>query len=139
MHRMTNFFALEEAPHDLRHFAVQQRFAAGDGNHGRAALVDRAHAFVVAEALVQDLVGIVDLAAARAGEVAAEQRLEHQHERIAPRPAQMLLHHIGADCAQPVSAEFPRHCSTFADCRLRFLSSAGRRNSIFSSDAVHLA
>ena len=33
--------------------------------------------------LVQDLVGIIDLAAAGAGEVAAEQRLEHQHERIA--------------------------------------------------------
>src|SRR3546814_2920409 len=48
------------------------------------------------QATVQDLVGIVDLAAAWAGEVAAEQRLEHEHQRIAAVAAEPLLHDIGA-------------------------------------------
>ena len=54
-------------------------------------------AFGDAEPLVQDRVGIVDLAAAGAGQVAAEQRLQHQHERVAPDAAQMPPHDIGAD------------------------------------------
>src|SRR5207249_3182429 len=35
-----------------------------------------------AQALLQDLLRIIDLAAARAGEIALEERLEHQHQRI---------------------------------------------------------
>ena len=66
-------------------------------DHRRAAFVDRLEAFVDAEALIEDRVGIVDLAAAGAGEVAAEQRLQHQNQRIAPDAAQMLRHDIGAD------------------------------------------
>ena len=38
-----------------------------------------------------------DLAAARAGEVAAKQRLQHQDERIALTAQEMLLDDIGAD------------------------------------------
>ena len=41
------------------------------------------------------VVGIVDLAAAGAGEVAAEQRLEHQHQGIAPAAHQPLFDDIG--------------------------------------------
>ena len=69
---------------------------------GRAALVDRLHAFGDRQALVQDLRRIVDLAAAGAGQVAAEQRLQHQHQRVALAPEQMLLHHIGADAERLV-------------------------------------
>ena len=47
--------------------------------------------------LIQDLVRIIDLAAAGAREVAAEQRLEHQHERIAFAPGQLLADDVGAD------------------------------------------
>ena len=83
--------------HDLRHLAVQQRLAAGDRHHRRAAFVDRRHALVVRQALIEDLVRIVDLAAAGAGEIAAEQRLQHQHQRIALAAGEMLLSDIGAD------------------------------------------
>ena len=46
---------------------------------------------------VEDRIGIVDLAAADAGEIAAEQRLQHQHERIAFAPHELLLEDVGAD------------------------------------------
>ena len=62
---------------------VQQRLAAGDRDHRRAAFVDRLQALRDRQALVQDRIGIVDLAAAGAGEIAAEQRLQHQHQRVA--------------------------------------------------------
>jgi hypothetical protein len=48
-------------------------------------------------AFVQDLVRIVDLAATGAGEIAAEQRLQHQHERIALAALDMLLDDVAAD------------------------------------------
>ena len=89
--------ARQEALHDLRHLAMQQWLAAGDRYDGRAAFVDRAHAIVVRQPLVEDLRRIVDLAAAGAGQVAAEQRLEHQHQRIALAAAQMLAQQVGAD------------------------------------------
>ena len=41
--------------------------------------------------------GIIDLAAADAGEIAAEQRLQHQHERIALAAHDPLLEEVGAD------------------------------------------
>src|SRR5665213_3453530 len=71
--------ARDDALDDLLDLAMEEGLAAGDRHDGRAAFVDRLEAFRDREALVQDLVGIVDLAAAGAGEVAAEQRLEHEH------------------------------------------------------------
>ena len=92
--------AAEIAFDDLRHLAMQQRLAAGDRDHRRAAFVDRRHALVVRQALVQDLVRIVDLAAPGAGQVAAEQRLQHQHERIALAPREMLTEHVRPDAGR---------------------------------------
>ena len=95
--RMTNFLRCEETLDDLRHLAVQQRLAAGDRNGGRAAFVDRLHALLDGQPLVEDLVGIVDLAAARAGQIAAEQRLQHQNQRVALPAGELLPEDIGAD------------------------------------------
>ena len=50
---------------------------------GRAALIDRAEALLGREVLLQNVGRILDLAAAGAGQVAAEQRLQHQHQRVA--------------------------------------------------------
>ncbi len=55
---------------DFRKLAMQQRFAARDDDDRRAAVVDRRDAVGDRQTLVEDLVGIVDLAAARAGEIA---------------------------------------------------------------------
>ena len=82
---------------DARHVAMQQRLAAGDRDDGSAALVDRFHALLVRQALVQDLVGVIDLAAAGARQVAAKQRLEHEHQRVALVALEVLTHDVRAD------------------------------------------
>ena len=56
-------------------------------DHRRAAFVDRVEALLHGDRRwLKIAIGIVDLAAAGAGEIAAEQRLQHQHERIALPP-----------------------------------------------------
>ena len=74
--------AVEIAAHDLGHVAMEQWLAAGDGDGGGAAFLDGVHALLHRQAAVEDGVGIVDLAAAGAGEIAAQQRFQHQHQRI---------------------------------------------------------
>ena len=91
------FLAGDDAFDDLADFLVNQRLAARNGDHRRAALVDGVEAFLHRQALVEDGVRIIDLAATGAGEVAAEQRLQHQHQRIALTAGQTLTHHVGAD------------------------------------------
>ena len=91
------FLARHDAFDDLADLLVDQRLAARNGDHRRAALVDRVEAFLHRQALVEDGVGIIDLAAADAGEVAAEQRLQHQHQRIAFAAFQALPHDVGTD------------------------------------------
>ena len=82
---------------DLLDLSMQQRLAAGHDDHRRAALVGGGSALIDRQAGIQDLVGIVDLAAAGAGEVAAEQRLQHQNQRITLAPGQTLAQEIKAD------------------------------------------
>ena len=89
--------ARHDALDDLADLLVDERLAAGDGDHRRAALVDGVEAFLYRKSLVQDRVGIVDLAAPEAGEIAAEQRLQHQHERVALAPREALLEYVRAD------------------------------------------
>ena len=89
--------ARHDALDDLADVLVDQRLAARDRDHRRAALVDRVEAFLHRQAPVEDRIRIVDLAAARAGEIAAEQRLQHQHERIALAAEELLLQEVGAD------------------------------------------
>src|ERR1700722_16434136 len=91
------FFARNDAFDDLRQIPVQQRLAARHDDHGRPALIDRGQRVLNGDAFVKNSVRIVDLAAAGASEVAPEQRLEHQHERIALAASEMLANDIGAD------------------------------------------
>ena len=95
--QIDEFLARQDALDDLRHLLVQQRLAAGDRNHRSAAFVDRLQRIGDRQPLVQNLGRIVDLAATGASQIAAEQRLEHQHERVALPPPQMLPDHVGAD------------------------------------------
>src|ERR1700722_10646717 len=67
------------------------------GRHRGAALIDGRQRVFDGYALVEDGVGIVDLAAARTSEIAAKQRIQHQHERVALAAGEMLLNDIGAD------------------------------------------
>jgi len=45
----------------------------------------------------QDMSRILDFAASRAGQIAAEERLQHQHERIAFAPRELLLQDVRCD------------------------------------------
>ena len=76
---------------DLRQLLVQKRLAASHDDH-RARRIRRPSLERVRDRnpLVENSVGIVDLAAARASQIAPEQRLQHQHERIALAPREML-------------------------------------------------
>ncbi len=89
--------ALQQTLDDLRHFLMQQRLAAGDGHNRRTAFIGRLHALVERQALIEDRRRIVDLAASVAGQVAAEQRLQHQHQRVTLAPGKVLLDDIGAN------------------------------------------
>src|SRR5205807_5055295 len=122
----------------LRKFLVQQGLAPGDHDDRRAAFVDRREAVGERQALVENLVRIIDLAAARAGKIAAEQRFEHQDERKAFTSRQALTHHIGAD--------LPHLQNRYSQCLLLGIlqtrprkdqssSSARSSNSIFSATA----
>ena len=91
------FLARHQAAHDLADLLVDQRLAAGNRHHRRAAFVGGIPAFLRRHTAIEDRVGIVDLAAADACEVAAKQRLKHQHQRITLPAEQLLLHQIAAD------------------------------------------
>src|SRR6202035_967702 len=82
---------------DLRNLRMHQRFAAGNADHGRAALIYRAETFFRAELLFEDVSGILDLAASGARKIAAEQRFQHQYQRIAPASGELLLQHVARD------------------------------------------
>ncbi len=63
-------------------------------DHGRAALFNGGEALLGRELLFEDVRRILHLAAAGAGQVAAEERLEHQHKRIALVAGEALLEHV---------------------------------------------
>ena len=89
--------ARDEAFHNLVNFGVHQRLAAGDGYHWRAALFHGFEAFFGRQFLLQDVSRILNLSTARASEIAPEQRLEHEHERVALTSLQLLLHDVRRD------------------------------------------
>ena|SRR5207248_6834611 len=74
--------ASNQAFNDFRDLRMQQWLAAGDRHHGRAALVHGLEALFRRELALKDVRGILNLAASGAGQVAAEQRLKHQDERV---------------------------------------------------------
>jgi hypothetical protein len=76
---------------------VDERFAARNCDHRGAAFINRLQAFLDREPAVEDLIRIVDLSAADACEIAAEQRLKHQHQRIALAAKHLLLEQVRAN------------------------------------------
>jgi len=91
------FFAGDEALDDFVDLRVDEGFAPGNGDHGGAAFVGRGPALFGGEALAEDVVGVLDFAATGAGEVATEERLEHEDERIVFVPAQFLPENVGGN------------------------------------------
>ena len=76
---------------------MHQRLAAGNAHDRRAAFIDRAETLLGSQVLLQDVRRILNLAAAGAGEIAAKQRLEHQHERILLAALELLADDVRRD------------------------------------------
>src|SRR4051794_881130 len=88
--QIDEFFALDDAFDDAHDVFVNERLAAWNRYDRRTALVHRCEALGNAQTAIEDLVGIVDFAATGTREIAAEQRLQHQHDRIAAHATQLL-------------------------------------------------
>src|SRR5260370_1111138 len=73
---------------------MHERIAPRNRNHGSAALVHSLEAFLRCKLPLENVGGILDLATTGAGQVAAEQWLEHQDQRIAFSPGNLLPDHI---------------------------------------------
>ena len=91
------FAFFQSAFDDFRQLFVQQWLATGQHHDRRAAFIHRMESVGDRDALVQDLVWIIDLAAASARQVTAKQRLEHEHERITLHALEVLSDDIRAD------------------------------------------
>jgi hypothetical protein len=87
------FLSRHDAFDDGADVLVNERLAARNGYHRGAAFIDRGQAPIDRQAPVEVRVRIIDLAASNAGEIAAEQRFEHQHRRIAFAAKCLLLEH----------------------------------------------
>ena len=81
---------------DQVYLGVHERLAARDRDHRGAALLDRPHGLLDRHPLTQDVVGMLDLAAAGAGQVALKQRLELDQQREALAFGQPLAHQVPA-------------------------------------------
>ncbi len=84
----------DEALDDLDNLRVQERLAAGDGDHGCAALFDGLETLLGREHALEDVGWVLHFAAAGAGQVTAEERLKHEHQRVTPVAGEALLEHV---------------------------------------------
>ena len=100
----------DEAPDDLPDLLVDQWLAARNGNHRRAAFFGGVEALLYRHPAVENGLGIIDLAAAGARQIAAEQGLQHENERIVLAAHKLLLEKIGTD--PPFLEKRQNHCST---------------------------
>ena len=92
------FLARNEAVDDFNDLRMQKRLTAGDRNHGCATFLDRGEALLGRELLLEDVRRVLHFAASGAGQVAAEERLEHEHKRIALLPGEALLQNVAGHC-----------------------------------------
>ena len=76
-------------------------------------------------------VGIIDLATTRASQIAPEQRLQHQDERVALAASEMLPDDVGADSSNLpegyAQLKIPYEATLMKFDRSQLMSSAGRR------------
>ena len=86
--------ARHDALDDFGHVLVDQRLTTRNRHHRRPALVHGVERVFHAHALLENILGMIDLAATRAGQVALEQRLQHQHQRVFFFTSKLLAHDV---------------------------------------------
>ncbi len=89
--------ARDQPVDDLDDLRMQQRLAAGNRDHRRAALFHCGKTLFGGELLFEDVGRILHLAASGAGQRAAEERLQHQRQGIALDARELLLQHIAGN------------------------------------------
>ena len=88
---------LDQAANDFVDLRMQQRLAARNRNHGRAAFFGGRKAFGRRKMAAQHFDRMLDLAAARAREVAAKKRFEHKRQGILLASHELLFDDVSAD------------------------------------------
>jgi len=101
------FFACDKALDDLVDFRMDQWFATGDRDHGGSAFVGGGPALLGGQPFIQNVIRVLDLAATRTSEIATEEGLEHEDERVSLVAAQFLPDNIRGDC--PSLADWDWH------------------------------
>src|SRR5919204_2586050 len=123
--QVDELLATNELAGDDVDLGMNQGLSTGDRDHRRAALLDRAERLVHGHPAAQHMVGVLDLAAARAGEVALVERLELDQQRELLPPAKPLAQEIGR--GPNALPEGNRHLGSSSH-----FSSAGTPNRTFS-------
>src|SRR5581483_3719830 len=75
--------ARNQPSNDLVDLRMKQRLATRDRHHGRTRFLDRPEALVRTQLLLEDVGRVLNLPAAGAGQIAAEERLQHRDQREA--------------------------------------------------------
>ena len=86
--------ALHQPADDRGDLGMHERLSASHAHDRRSALVGSAHALLHREMLAEDLDGVLNLSAAGAGEIATEERFQHQHQRISLAAREPLLQEV---------------------------------------------
>src|SRR6266852_3344735 len=77
---------------------MHQWFAAGNRNHRRAAFIHRLKTLFRRQFFFQNMRWVLNLSAAGARQVAPEQRLQHQNERISLAALNLLPQDVSCYC-----------------------------------------
>ena len=89
------FFAGHQAVDDLVNLRMHEGFAARNRNHRGSALIDCFEAVFHGEIFFQDVGRVLNFAASGAGQIATEERLQHEHERVALASGELLAQDVG--------------------------------------------
>ena len=84
-----------EGGYDQAVAGIREAVARGFRVTTNTTLFDGAETFFRSEIGLQDVGGVLDFAASGAGEVAAEQGLEHEHERVLLASGELLAQDVG--------------------------------------------
>ena len=83
-------FLGDEALDDLGHIGMDQRLAAGNTDDRCAAFLGCRPTLFGCQTLIEDVVGVLDLAASGAGQIATEERFQHEDQGISLHPFEFL-------------------------------------------------
>jgi hypothetical protein len=77
---------------------MHQGLAPGDADHGSAAFIHGLETLFRRKVLFQDVGRVLDLSTASAGKIAAEERLQHEDERVLLASGELLPQDISSHC-----------------------------------------